>query len=68
MNGELYSLLQDTLRGSILASVPFFDRQRVIDVLDKLGTADESERAAYDPVLMTLLSVCVLQERFKLAT
>jgi hypothetical protein len=26
---------------------------------------DEDARVAYDPILMTALSLCVLQERFK---
>jgi asparagine synthase (glutamine-hydrolysing) len=64
---NLYSLVQDKLRGSTLASIPFFDRKKVIGLLDRLGTMDESACVAYDPILMTALSVCVLQERFKLA-
>jgi asparagine synthase (glutamine-hydrolysing) len=59
--------MQDKLRGSALASVPFFDRGKVIRLLDNLPSMDERTRAAYDEVLMTVLSACVLQERFKLA-
>src|SRR5258707_1824814 len=64
---NLYSLVQDKLRGSTFASIPFFDRKNVIGLLDRLGTMDESARVAYDPILMTALSLCVLQERVKLA-
>jgi asparagine synthase (glutamine-hydrolysing) len=64
---KLYGLVQDTLRGSTLAAMPFFDRKKVLGVLDSLDTMDESARVAYDPIIMTTLSMCVLQERFKLA-
>jgi asparagine synthase (glutamine-hydrolysing) len=64
---KLYALMQDKLRGSALASIPFFDRKKVISLLDSLPSMDEGTRAAYDEVLMTVLSACVLQERFKLA-
>ncbi|HEY2402653.1 MAG TPA: asparagine synthase (glutamine-hydrolyzing) [Steroidobacteraceae bacterium] len=63
---KLYALVQDKLRGSALASVPFFDRKKVIGLLDRLPAMDEGSRAAYDEVLMAVLSACVLQERFKL--
>ena len=63
---KLYSLVQDQLRGPTLAAMPFFDRKKVITLLDNLDTMDENARVAYDPILMTVLSMCVLQERFKL--
>jgi asparagine synthase (glutamine-hydrolysing) len=64
---KLYSLVQDKLRGSSLAALPFFDQKKVIGLLDSLGDMDEGARVAYDAVLMTTLSLCMLQERFKLA-
>jgi asparagine synthase (glutamine-hydrolysing) len=60
--------VQDTLRGSVLGSIPFFDQRRVVDLLDKLDSMDEGARVANDQVLMTLVSACVLHERFHLAT
>jgi asparagine synthase (glutamine-hydrolysing) len=62
---KLYALIQDTLRGSALASIPLFDRGKVIGLLDSLPSMDEGTRTAYDEVLMIVLSACVLQERFK---
>lgn len=64
---KLYTLVQDKLRGSSLAATPFFDRKKVSNLLDNLGSMDEGARVAYDPLLMTALSLCVLQERFKLS-
>ena len=48
------------------ASMPFFDQRKVVALLDRLATMDESAQVANDQVLMTLVSACVLQERFGL--
>ena len=64
---KLHALVQDRLRGSTLASIPFFDQKRVVHLLDRLHDMDEGARVANDPVLMILTSACVLQERFQLA-
>ena len=64
---RLNSLVQDTLRGPTLASIPFFDQKKVIGLLDRIETMDEGSRVANDQVLMLLTSACVLHERFRLA-
>ena len=64
--GKLHALVQDTLRGPALASIPFFDQSKVVDFLDRLPALDEGARIASDGVLMALASACVLQERFHL--
>jgi asparagine synthase (glutamine-hydrolysing) len=64
---RLSTYMQDTLRGGVLASIPFFDRRKVLGLLDSLDTMDDSARAVNDQVLMTAVSMCVLQERFQLA-
>jgi asparagine synthase (glutamine-hydrolysing) len=64
---RLHTLLHDTLRGPALQALPFFDRGKVLDLLDRLPTMDQGSRVAYDQLLMMLLSACVLQERFRLA-
>ena len=65
---KLSTLMQDTLRGPVLASIPFFDQNKVVNLLDSLDTMDESSRVANDQVLMILVSACVLQDRFHLAS
>jgi asparagine synthase (glutamine-hydrolysing) len=65
-NGKLNALVQDTLRGTTMASLPFFDQKNVVDLLDRLDTMDEGSRVANDQILMILVSACVLQERFGL--
>ena len=66
-NGKLNALVQDTLRGNTLTSLPFFDRKNVVDLLDRVDTMDEGARVANDQILMILVSACVLQDRFGLA-
>ncbi|MBI3448927.1 MAG: asparagine synthase (glutamine-hydrolyzing) [Acidobacteria bacterium] len=63
---KLNVLMQDMLRGKVLASIPFFDRTKVVALLDDLEAMDEGSRVAVDQVLMILMSACVLHERFRL--
>jgi asparagine synthase (glutamine-hydrolysing) len=46
--------------------LPFYDRVKVIALLDRLPALGDEARTALDPVLMILLSSCTLHERFKL--
>jgi asparagine synthase (glutamine-hydrolysing) len=62
----LNAFVQDTLRGPILASIPFFDQNKVVSLLDALHAMDDGARVANDQILMTLVSICVLHERFHL--
>ena len=64
--GKLNALVQDTLRGMSLASVPFVDQKKVIGLLDRVGSMSEGSRVAIDQVVMILVSACILQERFGL--
>ncbi|MGE3876937.1 MAG: asparagine synthase-related protein, partial [Parvibaculaceae bacterium] len=64
---RLNALMQDTLRGPALAGLPFFDRGKVLDLLDRLYAMDDAARAAHDQLLMLVASACVLAERYKLA-
>jgi asparagine synthase (glutamine-hydrolysing) len=63
---RLHELVQETLRGSSLDSLPFYDRTKVIALLDRLPALDDKARTALDTILMILLSACTLHERFKL--
>jgi asparagine synthase (glutamine-hydrolysing) len=65
---RLNTFVQDTLRGPVLRSIPFFDQEKVVSLLDGLEKMDEGSRVANDQVLMTLVSACVLQQRFGLAS
>jgi asparagine synthase (glutamine-hydrolysing) len=63
---RLYELVQESLRGSAMASLPFFDQSRVVMLLDSLPTMSDLDRSALDPALMILLSACALQEKYRL--
>jgi len=63
---KLSTLVQDTLRGPVFGSIPFFDQKKVIGLLDNLKTMDEGSQVAIDQVLMSLLSASVLQDGFHL--
>ena len=63
---RLHELMQETLRGPTLAALPFYDRVKVIALLDELPALSDGARTALDPVLMILLSACTLHERYKL--
>lgn len=64
---RLNMLMQDTLRGPALAAMPFFDRGKVIGLLDRLYAMDDGARVANDQVLMLIVSACVLNEHYRLA-
>src|SRR5437868_5869755 len=59
---KLGVMVQDMLRGSALAAIPFFDQRKVISLLDSLPGMDAGERVAFDQILMLLTSACILQE------
>src|SRR5262249_17506635 len=61
---RFHEMLQDTLRGPVLGSLPFYDQKKVIDLLDQLPTMSDADLVGWDPVLMSVLSACVIQERF----
>jgi hypothetical protein len=44
--------------------MPFFDRPAVVALLDRLAEMDSGARVANDQILMLLVSMCALQERY----
>lgn len=68
VNAPFHDLLQSTLRGASFANVPFFNQKKVIQLLDRLPKMNRQECIAWDPVLMIMLSIGKLQEKFGLRT
>ena len=64
---SFYELMQDTMRGSVMASMPFYDQSRVVALLDQLPQMNDSQRIVVDIFLMKLLSACFLHQRFGLS-
>ncbi len=58
--------VQDTLRGPVLKALPFFDQKKVEALLDALPGMDTGARTASDQILMLLVSMCALEERYGL--
>lgn len=67
-NDKLHELIQDTCRSSTLGSLPFYDQNAIVNLLDKLPEMDSASLTAIDFTIMTVLSACVMQERFGLAS
>ncbi len=67
-DGDLHELMQDTLRGSAGAAVPFFDHARLVDLLDSATDPglDFGERIVLDQLLTLSLSLAFLNEGFGL--
>jgi asparagine synthase (glutamine-hydrolysing) len=65
---RFHQLVQDTLRGSTLASLPFFDRDKVLARLDAVAALepDREVRNRAATVLTMVASACVLAERYRL--
>jgi asparagine synthase (glutamine-hydrolysing) len=66
--GALRELMQDTLRGSGLRDVPFFDPQRVISLLDSLPQIDDETRTGVDATLMLVLTTTIMHRRFAMVS
>jgi asparagine synthase (glutamine-hydrolysing) len=66
-NEPFHQMLQETLRGSALAALPFFDQRKVVALLDRLPKMPEAERISFDPTLTAILSASVLAEEFSLS-
>ena len=63
----LNAMIQDTLRGSELQRLPFFNQKKVVDLLDRLPGMDVAAATAYDTVLTMMLSACLLHQKFMVA-
>ena len=67
--GPRRQLVQDTLRGPALAAVPFFNPRALVQLLDSApAIQDEETRDRLYGMFLTILSVCVLQSRYQLAS
>lgn len=61
------TLVQDTLRGPLVAASPFFDPARIRMALDALPTLDRNARQVLHGPLMLAATLCLMQQRFGLA-
>jgi asparagine synthase (glutamine-hydrolysing) len=66
-NDALSTFCQDVLRSALLNDQPFFEPGRVRSMMDYIATLDHTERAPYGAMIMTMVSACILQQRFGLS-
>lgn len=57
-----WGLVNDMLSSEAFRSQPFFDVQRTQETLDGLAKSDDPTRIAWDPVVMTVLSVVAMHD------
>jgi asparagine synthase (glutamine-hydrolysing) len=62
-NGAVSSNAAGHIARSCSRSLPFYDQKKVIALLDELPAMTDAERIGWDPVLMSVLSACVIQQR-----
>ena len=58
---------QDTLRSGMVQDQPFFDATRVRGLMDHVAGLAPDDRAAFEGIVLRVVSTCLLQERFGLA-
>ena len=67
-SNPLQTLVQDTLRGNALRSIPFFDPDMIVTLLDRFPTLDESTRTTLDSTFLMALSAAVLQDKYRIGS
>jgi asparagine synthase (glutamine-hydrolysing) len=65
-DSRLHEFVQETLHSEAMASLPFFEQGAAIELLDRAPTLGAGARTMLDPLLMVMVSLCVLQEQFAL--
>ena len=65
-DGKLYTMMQDTLRSSLLDGPGIYDRAKVVRMLDAIPGMDGAQRNRIDSVLMWMGSICLLHERLEM--
>ena len=62
--GAFNTLLQDTLRGSALHSVPLFEKTAVTKLLDRALASDAAQSAELEKPLLAITTACLLAKTF----
>ncbi len=63
-NQKLHTLIQDTLRGSLIESVPFIDKGKLLNYLDAGHKGKQITHVSQDSLLMELTSLCFIQQHY----
>ncbi len=65
---KLHQLVQDTLRSQLMDEIPFFDKNKVIKLLDQSTRLPEEKWPSTEAMLLEMLSLCFIQKHFKLSS
>ena len=65
-DSHMYLLMQEVFNGDALDKIPFFNKEKVLKLLEKLPHMETKEMLAADSLLVSVLSMCFLQERFQI--
>lgn len=65
-NPALDGFIQDTLRSSQFAAMPFIDHKKVLKWVDQLQSLDAKDQVAAEPVLMMILTSHLIHKAFSL--
>ena len=63
-NSPIGQLVHDTFNGSQLDKIPIFSRKKVLKMLDRAMGSSIEERKHYDKMILQILSMCFLQDKF----
>lgn len=61
---KLYQMTRDIFNSSSAAKQPFFDPKKVLSFMDSVLSQDVSTRVSAEPVIMEILSLFVMQEKY----
>lgn len=64
--GPMHDLMQDTLRGSAIDSIPFLDKSAAVRLLDRAMDSNSVDKTTLESPLTALLTACVLGDKFRL--
>ncbi|HET6251488.1 MAG TPA: asparagine synthase (glutamine-hydrolyzing) [Tepidisphaeraceae bacterium] len=65
-DAKIETMIHDRVESPAFAAVPFLDRPKMRQLLDRIPMMPPGEQVASDPVLMMALSAAGLQEQFKM--
>src|SRR5690606_32858355 len=60
----MFVLAQDLLRSDTMKSLPFLNCRAVIKLLDQFPSFTAPQQAQLDPLILMMMSFCVLQDRY----
>jgi asparagine synthase (glutamine-hydrolysing) len=63
-SNPFYELIQDTLRSKMLENIPFISPAAIRALLDSIPKMDYRSRITLDPVLLLLVSTCMIQKLY----